>query len=195
MKDKLVSSLVARISFMCHLLTFMHHTWLYQTICNQSRYLPKNPGQKPNSSPSFSICYRNLNIISTQNFLKLFLLQACVTVSLMQLGGIKIFQSQKIRQEQLTKFTNILNYIKTSCIVFCIKMSRYSHCIYISYKKNHHIFIEGNSSKRVLVWKYRDILSPKNYRRKIGKTHKFSIIIFSAKISSYSKIIYCVQEE
>ena len=155
---------------MCHLLTFIHHTWLYQTICNQSRYLPKNPGQKPNSSPSFSICYRNLNIISTQNFLKLFLLQACVTV-------------------------NILNYIKTSCIVFCIKMSRYSHCIYISYKKNHHIFIEGNSSKRVLVWKYRDILSPKNYRRKIGKTHKFSIIIFSAKISSYSKIIYCVQEE
>ena len=43
------------------------------------RILKKNPGPKPNSYQSFSICHWNLNSISAHNFLKLSLLRAYIT--------------------------------------------------------------------------------------------------------------------
>ena len=54
--------------------------WLYLIISNRSGDIEKNPGPKPNSCKSFSICHRNLNRISVHNFLKLSLLRACITV-------------------------------------------------------------------------------------------------------------------
>ena len=35
---------------------------------------------------------------------------------------IRTFWVQKIKQENLAKFTKILNYIKSSCIIFCVKL-------------------------------------------------------------------------
>ena len=40
-----------------------------------------------------------------------------------------------IRQEKLLKLTKIFNYIKSLCIIFCVKMSWYSQSIYIIHKK------------------------------------------------------------
>ena len=36
--------------------------------------------------------------------------------------GIETFWAQKIRQENLSWFTKILNYVKFSCIIFCAKL-------------------------------------------------------------------------
>ena len=47
---------------------------------NQNGDIEKNPGPKPNSCQSFSVCHWNINSISAHNFLKLSLLQACITV-------------------------------------------------------------------------------------------------------------------
>ena len=49
-------------------------------------------------------------------------------------------------------------------------MSRYSHTIHISCKRNEHNLTEG--FWRILVWRYCNILSPKNNARKIDKIHK-----------------------
>lgn len=46
------------------------------------------------------------------------------------LGGIGTSWIQKIRLGKSSQCTKILNYIKTSCIIFCTKMSR---CFYIVY--------------------------------------------------------------
>ena len=40
-----------------------------------------------------------------------------------RLGGIRTFWLKKIRREKLLKFIEILNYNKSSCIIFCVKMS------------------------------------------------------------------------
>ena len=37
-------------------------------------------------------------------------------------GGIETFWAQKIRQENLSWFTKILNYVKFSCIIFCARL-------------------------------------------------------------------------
>ena len=42
--------------------------------------LKKNPGPKPNSYQSFSVCHWNLNSVSAHNFLKLSLLRAYIAV-------------------------------------------------------------------------------------------------------------------
>ena len=79
-KARFINSVVVRTSYICALLTFIHHIWLYLIISNRGGDIEKNPGQKPNSSQKFSICQWNLNSISAHNFLKLSLLQAYITV-------------------------------------------------------------------------------------------------------------------
>lgn len=37
-------------------------------------------------------------------------------------GGIETFSAQKNRQENLSWFTKILNYVQFSCIIFCVKL-------------------------------------------------------------------------
>ena len=72
---------VVRSFCFCVLLNFVHHIWLYLIISNRSgEGYWKNPGPKPNSCQSFSISHWNLNSISTDNFLKLTILRAYITV-------------------------------------------------------------------------------------------------------------------
>ena len=79
----------------------------------------------------------------------------------------------KIKQEKLTKFTKILNYIKCSCISFCGKMD--IPITYIAYKKNRRILVW--EYWQILFWRYRNILGSKNHLRKIDEIHKdFRII-------------------
>ena len=42
--------------------------------------------------------------------------------SIFGLGGINTFWVQKVKQKKLLKFTKILNYIKSSCIIFCTNL-------------------------------------------------------------------------
>ena len=48
-KLKFVSLSFVRISYICVLLTFIHHIWLYLIIFSRSGDIEKNPGPKPNS--------------------------------------------------------------------------------------------------------------------------------------------------
>ena len=59
-------------------------------------------------------------------------------MSSISFGGIGTFSAQKLIQEELTKFTKILNYIKSSCIVFWPKMPGYSHYMYYLQKESTH---------------------------------------------------------
>ena len=79
-KATFISLFVFRISYICILLAFIHHIWLYLIIFNRSGDIEKNPEPKPNSYQSLSICHWNLNSISARNFLKLSLLRAYITV-------------------------------------------------------------------------------------------------------------------
>ena len=72
---------------------------------------------------------------------------------------------QKYHTRKIDKFTKILNHIKSSCIIFCTKMFRYSHYIYIYYLQEE----STNFSLRILknlVWRYQNILGKKNNKRK-----------------------------
>ena len=51
------------------------------------------------------------------------------------------FWDQKIKQEILTKFTKILNYIKSSCMMFCAKLFQYFQYI-LPRKKSAHFGLE-----------------------------------------------------
>ena len=79
-KATFISLFVFRISYICILLAFIHHIWLYLIIFNRSGDIEKNPEPKRNSYQSLSICHWNLNSISARNFLKLSLLRAYITV-------------------------------------------------------------------------------------------------------------------
>ena len=79
-RARFINLSVARSFYFCVLLTFVHHIWLYLIISNRSGDIEKNSGPKPNCCESFSICHWNLNSILAQNFLKLSLLRAYITV-------------------------------------------------------------------------------------------------------------------
>ena len=64
---------------------------------------------------------------------------------------IVIFWALKIIQKKLTKFTKILIYIKTLCIIFCVKMCQYFNDIFSS--RNESIFF-GLGNSHILVWGY-----------------------------------------
>ena len=78
-KATFISLLVFRISYICILLAFIHHIWLYLIIFNRSGAIEINPEPKPNPC-QFFICHWNLNCMSVHNFLKLSLLRAYITV-------------------------------------------------------------------------------------------------------------------
>ena len=79
-KPKFISLSFVRISYICVLLTFIQHIWLYFIIFNRTGDIEKNPGPKPNCYQTFSICHLNLDSITAHNFLKVSLLRAYITI-------------------------------------------------------------------------------------------------------------------
>ena len=59
---------------------YLHHIWLSLTIIRLSGDIEENPGPKRNSNQSFSICHWNLNSIIAQNYLKVSLLRAYISL-------------------------------------------------------------------------------------------------------------------
>ena len=67
---------------------------------------------------------------------------ACDRTHQMEKTGYWDIWGQKIRQEKLTKFTKILNYIKFSPIFVCKCLDISIIYISYSYKKNQHILVQ-----------------------------------------------------
>ena len=55
---------------------YANHFWFFKIAVKRSGDVEENPGRKPSSSQSFSICHWNLNTISAHNYMKLSLLRA-----------------------------------------------------------------------------------------------------------------------
>ena len=81
-------------------------------------------------------------------------------------GVIETFWAQKIIQEKFSRFTKVLNYIKSSCIIFCTKMFGYSHCIYRLQEESIHFSLRVLRNFGLEASKHS---CHKNYRRKIDK--------------------------
>ena len=58
---------------------YANHFWFFKTALKLSGDVEENPGPKPSSSQSFSICHWNMNSISAHNYIKLSLLRAYVS--------------------------------------------------------------------------------------------------------------------
>ena len=58
------------------LATYIRRIWVCSILITLSGDIEKNPGPKPSSCDTFSICHWNLNSISANNFIKISLLRA-----------------------------------------------------------------------------------------------------------------------
>ena len=74
--------------------TYLFHVWLFFIRAKRSGDIEPNPGPKPNSCQSFSICHWNLNSISAHNFIKLSLLKPIPITSLFT--NLMLFVYQKL---------------------------------------------------------------------------------------------------
>ena len=55
-------------------------------------------------------------------------------INSIQLGSIDTFCDQTLDKKKLLKFIKILNYNKSSCITFCVKMFLYIYIYIYRYK-------------------------------------------------------------
>ena len=77
---KTINSLATKILFIYMLSTYLFHVWLFFIRTKRSGDIEPNPGPKPTSCRSFSICHWNLNSISAHNFIKLSLLKPYIAI-------------------------------------------------------------------------------------------------------------------
>ena len=68
------------LSFLVTIITIWSLPWLYSLLILLSADVELNPGSKRTSTSNISICHWNLNSISTHNYIKLFLLKACIPI-------------------------------------------------------------------------------------------------------------------
>ena len=78
--NKTINLLATKILFIYMLSTYLFHVWLCLILTKRSGDIEQNPGPKPSSCQSFSICHWNLNSISAHNFIKLSLLRPYIAI-------------------------------------------------------------------------------------------------------------------
>ena len=100
---------------------------------------------------------------------------------------------KKTIKEKFTLFTKVLNYVKSSCIIFYIKMSQYSQYTYCLQKESTHcgLRVSTHFGLEVLVQ-----FGMENHKRKVSNNLKtffnytnFSWIVFYTKLSQYPKYL------
>ena len=79
-----------------------------------------------------------------------------------------------------------MNYIKSSCIIFCTKMFGYSHHIYFLQEELTHF---SREVLKHLSESTENFWVQKSYKKN-DKIHKFSCIIFCNKMFQYLQLIY-----
>ena len=67
------------ILYISILVLYANHFWLDEIVLKLSGDIEENPGPKPSSNQSFSICHWNLNSISAHNYIKVSLLRAYIS--------------------------------------------------------------------------------------------------------------------
>ena len=75
-KVNIINIYLGRILYWNILSSFMLNIWYCKCLLRLSGDIELNPGPKPNSCKSFSICHWNLNSITSHNFIKVSLLTA-----------------------------------------------------------------------------------------------------------------------
>ena len=78
--NKTINLLANKILFIYMLSTYLFHVWLCLILTKRSGDIEQNPGPKPSSCQSFSVCHWNLNSILAHNFIKLSPLRPYITV-------------------------------------------------------------------------------------------------------------------
>ena len=69
-KVNIINIYLGRILYWNILSSFMLNIWYCKCLLRLSGDIELNPGPKPNSCKSFSICHWNLSSITSQNFIK-----------------------------------------------------------------------------------------------------------------------------
>ena len=75
-KVNIINIYLGRILYWNILSSFMLNIWYCKCLLRLNGDIELNPGPKPNSCKSFSICHWNLNSITSHNFIKVSLLAA-----------------------------------------------------------------------------------------------------------------------
>ena len=75
-KNNIINIYLGRILYWNILSSFLLSIWYCKCLLRLSGDIELNPGPKPNSCKSFSICHWNLNSITSHNFIKVSLLTA-----------------------------------------------------------------------------------------------------------------------
>ena len=75
-KVNIINIYLGRILYWNILFSFMSNIWYCKCLLRLSGDIELNPGPKPKSCKSFSICHWNLNSITSHNFIKVSLLTA-----------------------------------------------------------------------------------------------------------------------
>ena len=78
--NKTINLLANKILFIYMLSTYLFDVWLCSILMKRSGDTEQNPGPKPSSCQSFSVCHWNLNSILAHNFIKLSPLRPYITV-------------------------------------------------------------------------------------------------------------------
>ena len=78
--NETINLLANKILFIYMLSIYLFHVWLCLIFTKRSGDIEQNPGPKPSSCQSFSICHWNLNSISAHNLIKLSLLRPYITI-------------------------------------------------------------------------------------------------------------------
>ena len=75
-----ISSFIYVQHYTSMMVLYIRYIWLFSIFIKLSGYAGENPGLKPKSCQSFSICHLNVNSVSPDNFSKVFLLRAQIAI-------------------------------------------------------------------------------------------------------------------
>ena len=75
-----ISSFIYVQHYTSMMVLYIRYIWLFSIFIKLSGYAGENPGLKPKSCQSFSICHLNVNSVSPHNFSKVFLLRAQIAI-------------------------------------------------------------------------------------------------------------------
>ena len=101
-------------------------------------------------------------------FKELYLFFYFINLSIIRVVCIRTFWAQTITQEKSSVFIKILNYIKSLCIVFCTKMSQYSHYTYCLREESTYFNLRVSTHFGLEVTGQFNI---ENHRQKISNIH------------------------
>ena len=78
-KFRTIHTCLNLIAYISILVLYANHFWLDEIVLKLRGDIEENPGPKPSSNQSFSICHWNLNSIAAHNYIKVSLSRAYIS--------------------------------------------------------------------------------------------------------------------